>query len=190
MTSRKDFLRLAGLAAGALLVSCGDDEIELGAPRASAAERDVRILNSALDFEFTAVAAYTAGLELLRGAARRSGLEVLGHERQHAARLQRAIRDLGGTPNRPRRDEEYARQFPNLRSARDVLRFGVDLENAVIEAYVDTIPRLSSPDLRQAAAAIVASEAEHAALLLGLLNPGDPLAQAPQAFVTGVASTS
>lgn len=194
MTSRRQFLRaagLAGLGAGVLAAGCGgDEEVELGAPRVSPAERDVRILNSALDLEFTAIAAYTAGLGLLQGEALRAGRELLRHEREHAARLRQAIRDLGGTPNRPRRNEEYVRQFPNLQAQRDMLRFGVDLENAVVEAYVDAIPRISSSELRQTAAAIVASEAEHASLLLGILNPGDPLAQVPQAFVTGVASTS
>jgi rubrerythrin len=194
MTSRREFLRLTGLTgvgASALLAACGgDEEVELGAPRVSPVERDVRILNSALDLEYTAIAAYEGGVGLLRGEARELGGRFLGHEREHAERLGQAIRDLGGTPNRPRRNEEYLRQFPNLRTQRDVLRFAVDLENAVVEAYVDAIPRISSPELRQTSAAIVSNEAEHISVLLGVLNPGDPLAQVPQAFVTGVAATS
>ena len=71
-----------------------------------------------------------------------------------------------------------------------MLRFAVDLENTVIEAYLDAIPKLSSPDLRQTGAAIVSNEAEHISVLLGALNPGDPAAQVPNAFVTGVASVS
>lgn len=194
MTSRRKFLRLTGLAGvggSALLAACGgDEEVELGAPRVSPVERDVRILNGTLDLEFAAIAAYEAGVGLLRGAALPAGRQFLGHEREHAERLKQAIRDLGGTPNRPRRSEEYLRQFPNLTSQRDVLRFAVDLENAVVEAYVDAIPRISSQDLRSTSAAILSNEAEHISALLGILNPGDPLAQVPQAFVTGVASTS
>jgi hypothetical protein len=191
MTSRREFVCLTGLAGGALLAGCdGDEEVELGAPQVSPVERDVRIVNSVLDLEHTAIAAYDAGVELLRGGALEAGRELLGHEREHAGRLRLAIRDLGGTPNSPRRTEEYMRQFPNLDNQHDMLRFGVDLENAVIEAYVDAIPRISSPELRQIGAAIVSSEAEHASLLLGFLNPGDRAAQVPQAFVTGVASTT
>ena len=55
-----------------------------------------------------------------------------------------------------------------------MLRFAVDLENTAVEAYLDAIPRLSSADLRQTAAAIVSNEAEHISVLLGALNPGDP----------------
>jgi len=192
MTSRRDFFRLAGVttAGGAVfLAACGDDDAGEGGG-ASPQERDVRILNSALDLEHTAIAAYTAGAPLLRGPALEVGRQFLVHEKEHAAALAQAIRDLGGTPNRPRRAEEYRRQLPNLRSQRDVLRFAVDLENAAVEAYIDSIPRLSSPDLRQTAAAIVSNEAEHISVLLGALNPGDPAAQVPQAFVTGIASVS
>ena len=193
MTSRRDFFRVAGVTTvggGAVfLAACGDDD-ETGGGGASPQERDVRILNSALDLEHTAIAAYTAGAALLKGPALKLGRQFLAHEQEHAAGLERAIRDLGGTPNRPRRGEEYRRQFPNLRSQRDVLRFAVDLENAAVEAYIDSIPRLSSPDLRQTGAAIVSNEAEHVSVLLGALNPGDPAAQVPQAFVTGIASAS
>ena len=193
MTSRRDFFRTGGLAAcgGALLVAgCGGDEG--GDPDAggiSSGERDVRLLNFAVDLENTAVAAYTAGAGLLRGPARAAGARLLAHEREHAAGLGGAIKDLGGTPNQPRSREEYRSRFPNLKREEDVLRFAVDLENMAIEAYLDWIPRLSSPDLRQTAAAIVANEAEHISLLLGVLNPGDPAAQTPYAFVTGVAAT-
>jgi len=191
MTSRRAFLRLAGVttAGGAAFLACGDDDEGVGGSVGSQ-QRDVRILNSALDLEHTAIAAYTAAAPLLRGPALTLGRRFLLHEKEHAAALEQAIRDLGGTPNRPRRAEEYRRQLPNLRSQRDVLRFAVDLENAAVEAYIDLIPRLSSPDLRQTGAAIVSNEAEHISVLLGALNPGDPAAQVPQAFVTGIASVS
>jgi len=193
MTSRRDFFRVAGVTTaggGAVFLAACEDDDETGGGGASSQERDVRILNSALGLEHTAVAAYTAGAALLKGPALKVGRQFLAHEKEHAAGLERAIRDLGGTPNRPRRGEEYRRQFPNLRSQRDVLRFAVDLENAAVEAYIDSIPRLSSPDLRQTAAAIASNEAEHVSVLLGALNPGDPAAQVPQAFVTGIASVS
>ena len=197
MTSRREFLRLAsvtGVAGSAVfLAACGGEEDDSGGglrDRASSGERDVRILNVAVDLEHTAVAAYTAGLALMEGDAREAGRKVLAHEREHAAGLGQAIKDLGGTPNQPRRSDEYRTRFPNLKTQEDALRFAVDLENMAVEAYLEAIPKLSSPDLRQTAAAIVANEAEHISVLLGILNPGDPAAQVPDAFVTGVASTS
>lgn len=194
MTSRRGFFRLTGLTTvggGAVFIAaCGGDKDEKAPPTASPAERDVRILNSALDLENTAIAAYSAGLKLLEGSLLETGRHFLAQEREHAAALTQAISDLGGTPNKPRRAEEYRRQFPNLRSRHDVLRFAVDLENTAVEAYIDAIPRLSTPELRQTGAAIVSNEAEHISVLRGALNPGDPAAQVPDAFVTGVASVS
>jgi len=52
-----------------------------------------------------------------------------------------------------------------------------------IAAYLDALPKLSSPDLRATAAAIVTTEAEHVSVLLGAL--GRP--PVPTAFVTGTA---
>ena len=195
MNSRRDFFRLTGRTAfgggAVLLAACGDEEDESELPPGvSPAERDVRLLNSALDLENTSIAAYTAGARLLSGEALKAARLVVEQEREHAAGLSRAIGDVGGTPNRPRRGDEYLRQFPNLETADDALRFGVDLENTVVEAYLDSLPKLSTPDLRQTAAAIVANEAEHISVLLGLLNPGDTEGQVPDAFVTGIASVS
>ena len=76
-TSRRDFFRLAGLAtAGGSVVfaaACGDDDDSGGGSTAAVmengagGERDVMILNAALDLENTAIAAYTAGAALLKG---------------------------------------------------------------------------------------------------------------------------
>jgi rubrerythrin len=195
MNTRRDFFRLTGLTAAggsaAFLAACGgDDEKSKAPPLPTPTERDIRILNQALDLEFTAVAAYTAGAKLLKGDALAAGRQFLAQEQEHAAALKAAVKDLGGVPKKPRRDEEYAELFPTLGSQKDVLRFAVDLENMAVEAYLDAIPRLSSAELRQTGAAIVSNEAEHISVLLGALNPGQPLEQVPQAFVTGVASTS
>lgn len=185
--SRRDLFRLAGLtAAGGTAVAfaaCGDDDEDEegeGAKR-PAGEGDVRILNSALDLENTAIAAYTAGAALLKGEVLKVGKTFLGQEKEHAAGLSQAIKDLGGTPNKAKTAEEYAQGFPSLKSQNDVLKFAVDLENMAVAAYVGAIPKLSDPRLRQTAAAINTNEAEHISVLLGAL--GKP--PVPDAFVTG-----
>jgi rubrerythrin len=189
-TSRRDFFRLAGLAtAGGSVVfaaACGDDD-DGGSATAGIMEngagggRDVMILNAALDLENTAIAAYTAGAALLKGAVLETGKLFLAQEQEHAAGLAQAIRDLGGTPNKAKPSAAYAKGFPKLRSQNDVLRFAVDLENTAVAAYVDAIPKLSDPKLRQTAAAINTNEAEHISVLLGAL--GKP--PVPDAYVTG-----
>ena len=178
MNSRRDFFRLAGLTtvggSAVLLAACADDDDENAPVLETPTERDIRLLNSALDLENTAIVAYGVGAQLLGGRTLELGRQILAHEREHAAALTRAIKGLGGNPTTPRRQEEILRQFPNLSSPTDVLRFAVDLENAVIEAYLDALPKLSRPTLRRTVGAIVSSEAEHISVLLGALNPGDP----------------
>jgi len=189
--SRRDFFRLAGVTtvsgSAVFLAACGDDQ---GKPAetgdADGSERDVRILNGALGLENTAIAAYTAGAPLLKGDALEAGKQFLGHEQEHADGLTRAIKDMGGTPAKAKSADEYAQGFPTLKSQEDVLKFAVDLENTAIKAYVDSLPKLSSGELRQTAAAIVANEAEHVSVLLGALRRP----QVPDAFVTGTASSS
>jgi rubrerythrin len=112
------------------------------------------------------------------------GKQFLEHEQEHAAGLTQAIKDLGGTPNEAKSEDEYAPMFADLASQEDVLRFAVDLENTAVAAYIDALPKLSSGELRQTAAAIVSNEAEHVSVLLGALE--EP--QVPDAFVTGEAA--
>lgn len=193
--SRRRLLGLAGLglagSASAVLAACGGGEKGGGGgggglakttelePEGTAASRDVVVLNSALDLENMAVAAYRAVLPLLTGAALNAGKAFLEHEREHADALTEAIRQLGGAPNKPSRSYD----FPRLAGPRAALGFAADLESTAIAAYIDALPRLTSPDLRGTAAAIVTDEAEHLSVLSGAL--GRP--QAPRAFVTGKA---
>lgn len=187
--SRRDFFRLAGLTtvggSAVFIAACGDDEDdeggETGARTGGGGENDVKVLNAALDLENTAIAAYTAGAELLEGDALAVGKLFLKQEQEHADGLTEAIKGLGGTPNRAKSRAEYEKGFPRLRSQADVLRFANDLENTAIAAYVDAIPKLTDGKLRQTAAAINTNEAEHVSVLLDTLGK-EPV---PSAFVTG-----
>lgn len=176
-----------GFAGGAavLLAACGggdDDGRTATAVTQEAGSGDVEILNGAIDLENTAIAAYSAGAALLRGATLRAARTILEQETEHAQALAQAVTQLGGTPNRPKPTAEYQRMFPRLRRPVDVLRFAHDLENRAIAAYIDAIPRLSDGKLRQTAAAITTNEAEHVTFLRQGLGqePG-----VPDAFVTG-----
>ncbi|MGI8593825.1 MAG: DUF4439 domain-containing protein [Solirubrobacteraceae bacterium] len=191
--SRRRLLELVGLglagSSAALIAACGGDDKGGGGgglgsttplePRGTAASRDVVVLNSALDLENMAVAAYRTVLPLLAGAALSAGKAFHEHEQEHADALAEAVRQLGGAPNKPSRGYD----FPRLAGQRAALSFAADVEGTAIAAYIDALPRLTSPDLRGTAAAIVTDEAEHLSVLSGAL--GRP--QAPRAFVTGKA---
>lgn len=163
----------------AFIAACG---AKRGSPTATTAtttgaSADVAILNLALDVENLAIAAYAGGAKLLRGPLLKLGKEFLLHEREHASGLSEAIKQLGGTPNKAK--PSY--NFPKLVSQKDVLRLASKIENTAIAAYIDAIPKLSTPDLRATAAAIVTNEAEHLAVLQGALKRP----QTPTAFVIG-----
>lgn len=137
----------------------------------------VELLNGLLDLELQSVQAYRAVVSPLRGERRRMAETFLGHEREHARRLERAIRDLDGRPNRP----NAAYELPSLRGERAAMEFAVEIERTATAAYLDILPRLERPELRAVLASILTVESEHAAVLLGALGD-DALADA---FVTG-----
>jgi rubrerythrin len=186
--SRRTFFRGAGVTfvggSAVLLAACGSDNKSGGSSSASTAastgKGDVAILNSALDLEHTAVAAYTAGAPLLKGAVLDVGKLFLSQEQEHVAGLEEAIKQLGGTPNKAKAKYD----FPQLSSQTDVLKFANDLEHTAVAAYIDALPKLTDPKLRGTAAAFVTNEAEHIAVLLGALG-ANPFGQVPDAFVTG-----
>ena len=176
--SRRRFFAASGVAcaggSAAFLAACGggSDKGKHGNPAA-----DVDILNSAIDLENMAIAAYTAGAPLLKGEVLKLGREFLGQEKEHADALSTAVTNLGGSSNQPRPSYD----FPQVRNQADVLRLATMIEDTAIAAYLDALPKLSSADLRATVAAIATNEAEHVAVLQGAL--GRP--QVPAAFVVG-----
>ena len=176
--SRRGLLRLLSAGAAAALVGCGgkEDRDAAGRPLPGPAD-DAELLNAALDLEHLAVAAYAEGARVARGGVGRLMRDFRDHERDHADELRALIRDLGATPKPARKDYD----FRTLRSNRDVLRFAAELEATAVAAYIDALPRLSQPELRGVAGAIVTVEAEQLAVLRENLGE-DPV---PAAFVTG-----
>lgn len=184
---RRVFLHGSGLAVGSgiLLGACGSSDDTKTTPDASstpsgsATQSDIALLNSSLDLENRAIAAYAAGAERLTGRLRSTAQRFEEHERDHASALTRAVEELGGTPNQPKDAGEYG--FPEFEDSDAVLEFAVGVENTSVAWYLDALPKLSSPELRGRAASIITVEAEQLAVLLGAL--GKP--QVPEAFVLG-----
>ena len=181
--TRRRFFGSAGVTfvggSAVFLSACGsnqdlkDEQEQL----ADTPEGDVAILNDALSLELTAVEAYTQALPLMQGAVAAVTASFLEQEKEHAAAIERAIKDLGGRPIKELQEFDLS----DVRTQEEALHFADNLENVAIAAYVDSIPKLSSGDLRTTAAQIVANEAEHVTVLQAALgNP--PVASA---FVSG-----
>ena len=177
---RELFIASAGLASGAGLAglaSCGDGDSKTPSTQTVSTvqlQNDTALANTLLDLEDSMVVAY----ETIGGSLARS---FGGQERAHAAALRRAIVELGGDPAQPKPASEYRSTFPALRGARSALSFALDVEVTAIGAYADALGQIATHPLRVTLAAIMATESEHAAVILGKL--GRP--QVPDAFVTG-----
>ena len=184
--SRRAFLRTAGVglagSSSLLITACGggsavtkklaDEESITLATRAS----DIEILNDVLDLEHAAVAAYTAGIPLLSGHAQDAGAQFLGQELSHVKALTGAVTGAGGKPNRPRARYDLG----NPRGQAEVLAMLDATEEALVDIYLDAIPKLSPGWLRAAVASILANEAQH----ISVLRAARGLAPAPSAFLT------
>ncbi len=185
-THRRTFV-LGGLggASALLLGACAESSSDaaggVGVQEADGGTRafDAQLLNEALRLEMTAIAAYEGGARLLSGRAAELATRFLEHEREHAARVEQAIRAAGGEPVRI--DEPLA-ETPDIRTGRDFLEFAVEAEGEAVFAYTELLPRLSQARLRSEVASILTNEAQHAAALR--LQLGEPAA--PEALVTGV----
>ena len=138
---------------------------------------DVAILNRLLDLERQTVAAYTAGIPLLPRPQARTARQFLDEELEHTGELLSLIKAAKGISigRRPSYD------LGHPRSAGDVLTLLHALERAQVAGYLAAIPRLSPGPVRAAAATILASDAQHIAVLR--LAQGE--IGAPSAFVTG-----
>jgi rubrerythrin len=187
--SRRSLLALAGAAgAGAFIAACGggggggggrashgglQKTISVIQPEGTAASPDVAILNRALALENRAVATYAALIPKLGGPEKRQATIFAGQEQEHVSVLTDAVQALGAIPAGPKPDYK----LPRLRSGEQALALAIALEEQLLAAYLEALPRLSSPDLRGTFAAILTAEAEHQAVLSGrseALPKGDP----------------
>ncbi len=175
--SRRGFLTGSGLVIGAgsaaFISACGSGD----GGAVSDQDTDLALLGHALALELTAVEAYWRATKPLDGGDLATFRTFLTQEQEHADALARAIKLRGGNAGA----RSLPLDYPRMKSPREALAFAADLENVLIAAYVEAIPRLSRSDLRATAAEIAADEAEHLAVLAGEL--GRP--QAPDAFVAG-----
>ena len=144
---------------------------------AKVARGDVAILNGLLGIEQHTIAAYTAGIPLLRRPATKAAKQFLGQELAHAQSLTELIKQAGGKAAKPSASYELGHPATEPQ----VLALLEALEGRQLAAYVQMIPQLSPGHLRSAVAAIFANDAQHLAVLRTELGQ-DPV---PTAFVSG-----
>jgi hypothetical protein len=121
--------------------------------------------------------------------------EVLGHERIHESALRRELRWLHGTallvPGSTKAlEKELAKHhtkvdFGRHRSGRGWLKLLVDVEDVLERNYHTAISILRSTSLLTLASEILASEAQHSAVLGDLLSPRNVQKALPNAFING-----
>lgn len=134
------------------------------------ADADVAVLGSLLDVELRQGAAYAVAAGALRGRSRAAARGLLSQERQHAQALVRAVGDLGASPAPLPSRAVLEAEVPSLHDDAHAFSYLADLERHAIVAYTDALVRLSTEDVRVTIAAILATEAEHRALLLAMLH--------------------
>jgi rubrerythrin len=144
---------------------------------ASAQSVDIELLNRALDLEHETIAAYTAGIPLLYGRARKAAQQFLDQELSHAGELYGLIKQAKGKPNKPRPD--YALGHP--RSSSEVLTLVHELERRQLALYLSIITRLSPGSVRAAIGAVLGNDAQHVTILRSALH----LPALPGPFVNG-----
>jgi rubrerythrin len=183
-STRRTLLRRwqTGIGVGAVagLAGCGKSSNgpSIRALPAAAKSADVILLNQALDLEHEAIAAYTAGIPLLDGRAKKAAQLFLTQELSHAGEMHGLVKQAGGRPNKPKASYDLGRPG----SALEVLRLLHDLERRQLQLYLGAITRLSPQTVRAAVAAVLANDAQHVSMLRSVMG----LAPLPSPFVTGV----
>ena len=141
-------------------------------PSDDAAASDASILNTALEGEFGAVAAYqlAAGSGLLQKPVLDIVVQFQGQHKAHADLLTKTVKTLGGHPAEPKKTADYKFPIHTLKNQTDVLRFAGRLEQGAASGYLGMVPVLGDRDLAKAFASILGDEAMHWAILRQVLG--------------------
>lgn len=179
--SRRALLRGAGVtvAAGAALglTACGGTRHHHVPADPVAARTDVALLNAAIDAEYHAIAAYTAGIPILGGRQRDAAKQFLNQDLTHATELISLIKKAGGAAH----DRSPSYDLGHPQTPAEVLALLHGVERSLIRTYLQVIPRLQPGVTRSVVGSMLANEAEHVSMLRAHLG----LAPVPAAFVSG-----
>jgi hypothetical protein len=174
---REAIAALAAGGGGALLAGCGSHTLRSRVKKgAKVAPADVDVLNRLLGVEYHGIAAYTAGIPFLSRPARRAAKQFLAQDVSHASTLMGLIKQAGGDAIRPGASYDLGRPREP-----EILALLQGLEEQQLAAYIQMIPELTHGKLRSTAAAMMANDAQH----LAVLRQQRGLSPIPSPFATG-----
>lgn len=169
----------------------------LGRP-AAAVSNDTARLQRLLSIELLLLYTYEHVLAspVLERSVARALAPVRVHEQTHVLSLRRHLAARGGqAPSPPRTDAVANRHLAHrrvsgrigqLRGQKDALNLLLALERVTVGAYFVALIKLRDPALITLAAQIMASDAQHEAIIGLQMNPGDIPSAVPYPLVQGV----
>lgn len=135
--------------------------------------KDIEILNQALQAERFAIAAYeiAASTGLLSEGVIQVAKTFQNHHGQHANKINETIKSLGGEAVRPLPQEDYAKKLPStLVDEKSIIHYALTLEKGAAITYLNAIPEFENLKIAQAAASILGDESMHWAALRNALG--------------------
>jgi hypothetical protein len=137
---------------------------------------DVDVMNEGLAGEHFGIAAYAAALAsgLLDDSFANVAKAFQADHEHHRDVLIEHIERRGGTPVVPLESAQYAKEYPPLTSAGDILVYAIELEAAATRGSVFSVDQYQDRELALLAARIGAVEAQHWAVLLAAAG-GNPV---------------
>jgi hypothetical protein len=129
---------------------------------------DIDVLNETLTTEHYGIAAYDAALGsgLLDEPTADAARAFRSDHMRHRELMVEQIVARGGTPVSPRSADDYAKSYPPLTTAADIVAFAIQLEASAARSYVATVAEYEDRSLALLGAEIGAVEAQHWAVLL------------------------
>jgi bacterioferritin (cytochrome b1) len=129
---------------------------------------DVDVLNQTLAVEHYGIAAYDAalGTGLLDGPTADAARAFRSDHMKHADLVIEQIVARGGTPVSPRSADDYAKSYPPLTTAAEIVAYAIQLEEIAARSYVASVADYEDRSLALLGAEIGAVEAQHWSVLL------------------------
>lgn len=166
------------LTAGVTIVGAAGAAVFGSASTAHADDKDVQVLQTAASLENLAVGTYKTALTLpyiggssANGVVKAFATKTMAQHTEHAKSFNASVTALGGkAQNDP--DPKYAAvvkaAVPTIKSAADVVKLAISLEDVAAQTYVSNVSAVSTAELRQLFASVAGVEAQHKAILLAV----------------------
>ena len=184
-TTRRETMRRGLLAGGAIAAAATVPMLVRARSAFAQAEDDTAIIEAAATAEIEAAVAYETMVRsgVLRGPVAEI-IRLFGNqEEEHFNALVRLLEDMGGEePERP--EPADISGLGRLVAEPQMLTFAIELENGLIQEYVQAFEKLKDSELLKTTSQIMSNEGQHL-VMLRLALGADPVALVPSAFETG-----